>query len=82
MADRYISGFITYNRIRSRELRQSVGARVTKTTVPERCGAGSSSKGILSGHLKRMLGRKTNGVQRPRAITPGDRVPGRKILHR
>jgi hypothetical protein len=52
MTDRNISGFITYNRTRNRKLRQSVGARVTETVVPEQRGGGSSSKGIVCGHLE------------------------------
>jgi hypothetical protein len=54
---------------------------VTKTTMLERCGGGSSSKGIVCGHL-RTCGRKMDGVQRPKAITPSDHIPSRKILHR
>jgi hypothetical protein len=82
MTDMNISGFITYNRTTSTELRQSVGTRVTNMTVPEQCVGGSSNKGILCGCLRWMRGWKTDGVQRPRAITPGDHVPGSKILHR
>jgi hypothetical protein len=80
MADMNISRFITNNCTRSRNLQQSVEARVTKTIVLERCGGGSSSKGIVCGRL-RTCGRKTEGVHRPGAITHGDHVPGSKILH-
>jgi hypothetical protein len=80
--DRNISWFITCYRTTSRELRQSVRARMSKTTMPERCGAGSSSEGVMCERLRRMSGRKADGVQQPGAITPGDHVPGSKILHR
>jgi hypothetical protein len=81
MADRNISGFITYDSTTSRELRQSVRARMTETMMPERCGGGNNSKGIVCGCLRRTHGRNTDGVQWPRAITPRDHVPGSKILH-
>jgi hypothetical protein len=82
MADRNISEFITNNGNSSRELRQSVEARVIETTVPERRGGSSSSKDVVCGRLRSTRGRKTDGVQRPGAITPGDHVSGSKILHR
>jgi hypothetical protein len=82
MADRNISRFITYDSTTSREFRQSIGARMTEATMLERCGAGSSSKSVVCGHLRRTRGRKTDGIQQPGAITPGDHVPGRKILHK
>jgi hypothetical protein len=47
MADRNISEFITYDRTTSRELQQSVGARMTKAIMLERCGAGSNSRGVI-----------------------------------
>jgi hypothetical protein len=82
MVDKNISGFIIDNSTTSRKLRQGVGARMTETTMPERCGVGKSSKGVVCGRLRRTLGRKAYHVQWPRAITPGDYVPGSKILHR
>jgi hypothetical protein len=82
MVDRNIRGFITYESITSRELRQGIGARMTKMMMPERCGGGSSSKGVVCGCLRRARGRKTDGVQWPEAITPSDHVSGSKILHR
>jgi hypothetical protein len=63
MADRNILGFIAYNRTTSRELRQSIRVRVTETIMLERCGGDSSSKGVVCGCLRRMCGRKTDGVQ-------------------
>jgi hypothetical protein len=82
MADNNISGFITCYSTTSREIQQNIGARMTEMTMPERCGASSSSKGIVCGCLWRMHGWKTDGVQRPGAITPSDHVPGSKIIHR
>jgi hypothetical protein len=82
MAFRNISEFITNNGNSSRELRQSVEARVIETAVPERRGGSSSSKDVVCGRLRSTRGRKTDGVQRPGAITPGDHVSGSKILHR
>jgi hypothetical protein len=73
MADRNISGFITNNHTGSRELQQSVRAK--------RWGS-SSSKGVVCGCLRSTRGRKTDGVQWPRGITPGGHVLGSKILHR
>jgi hypothetical protein len=55
---------------------------VTEMAMPERCRDDSSSKSVVCGSLRRMRGRKTDGVQRPGAITSGDHVPGSKILHR
>jgi hypothetical protein len=75
MVDRNILGFVTYDSTTSRELRQSVGVSMTETTMLERCGVGSCSKGVVCGRLRRMCGsRKMNGVKRPRAITPGDHI--------
>jgi hypothetical protein len=82
MAYKNISRSITYNRTRSRKLRQNVGARVTKTIVLERRGGNNNNKGAVCGCLRSTCGRKMDGVQWPRAITPGDHVPGSKILHR
>jgi hypothetical protein len=82
MTDRNMSKFITYYSTTSRELRQSIRARMTEIMMPKRCGADSSSKDIVCGHMRRTCGRKTDGVQRPGAITLGDRVPGSKIHHR
>jgi hypothetical protein len=65
-----------------RVVRQGIGGRMTKTMMPERCGGGSSSKGVVCEGLRRVRGRKTDGVQQSGAITPGDHVPGSKILHR
>jgi hypothetical protein len=78
MTDRNISGFITYNRTRNRKLRQSIGARVTETAVPERCGGGSSSKGIVCGYLRSTRDRKMDDVQWPEAITPCVRLKTHK----
>jgi hypothetical protein len=50
--------------------------------VPEQCGGGSSSKGIVCGCLRGTCGKKMDDVQWPRAITPSDHVSNRKILHR
>jgi hypothetical protein len=82
MVDRNISRFITYDSTTSRELRQSVGARVTETTMPKRCGSDNNSKGVVCGRLRRTRARKTDVAQQIRAITPGDHVHGSKILHR
>jgi hypothetical protein len=82
MVDKNISGFITYDSTTSRELQQSVGARMTEMMMPKRCGASSSSKGAICGRLTMAHGKKTDGVQQPVAITPGDHIPGSKILHR
>jgi hypothetical protein len=82
MVDRNISGVIKYDSTTSRELLQSVGARVIETMIPNRCGAGSSSNGIACGRLKRTRGKKTDGVQWPKAITHDDHVPGSMVLHR
>jgi hypothetical protein len=76
-----ISGFITNNIISSRELRQSIGARVTKTAVLEQCGGSSSSKDVVCGRMRSMHGRKMDGVQRPKAITHVDHISSSKILH-
>jgi hypothetical protein len=81
MADRNISSFITDNHTRSREFQQSVGARVTETMVSKRRRGSSNNKGVICGCLRSTRGRKTNGVHRPGAITPGDHIPGSKILH-
>jgi hypothetical protein len=81
MTDRNILGFITYDNTTSRELQQSVGERMTETTIPERCG-GSNSKGVVCRCLRMTYRRKMYGVQQPRAIIPGDHIPGSKILHR
>jgi hypothetical protein len=81
MADRNILEFITYDSTTSRELRESVGERMTETTMPERCG-GSNSKGVVCRCLRMMCSRKMYGVQRPIAIIPDDHIPGSKILHR
>jgi hypothetical protein len=82
MVDRNIFVFITYYSTTSRELQQSVEARVTETTMPERCGADSSSKCLVCERLRRMCGRKTDGVQQPETITLDDHVPGSKIHHK
>jgi hypothetical protein len=42
----------------------------------------SSSKVVVCGRSRSMRGRETDRVQRPRAITPSDHIPGSKILHR
>jgi hypothetical protein len=82
MVDKNISGFITCYITNSGELQQSIRAKMTGMTMLERCGVGNNSKGVEYRLLRRMHGRKMDGVQRPGAITPGDHVPGSKILHR
>jgi hypothetical protein len=62
MADRNISGFITYDSTTSREFQQGIRARMTETIMPERCGGGSIIKGIVCGRLRRVHDKKTDGV--------------------
>jgi hypothetical protein len=50
--------------------------------VTRKLEGGSTSKGVVCGRLRRMRGRKTDGVHWHGAITPGDHIPFIKILHR
>jgi hypothetical protein len=58
VADLNILGFITCYSTTSRELQQSVRARMTETMMTERCDPNSSSKGVVCGRLRRTCGRK------------------------
>jgi hypothetical protein len=62
MVDKNISRFITCYNTTSGELRQSIHAKMIETMMLERCGAGNNSKGVECGCLRRMSGRKIDGV--------------------
>jgi hypothetical protein len=76
MINRNILGFITYNCTKSRRV------RVTEMTVPEQHGGGNNSKGVVCGCLRSTRGKKTDDIQQPEAVIPGDHVSGSKILHK